>query len=384
MAVREPEVVSVIGRARVDRRTKDLARRLLPGEIAVIDHEDLDRVAVDELINAGALAVVNAAASISGRYPNQGPILLIEAGIPLLDGVGTDAMVSICDGDFVAVEENRVTIDGVVVASGCRQTLAQLDGRNELARRSLGETLARFASNTLEYVKVEHHLVTDDPAVPDLGSLSFAGRHALVVVRGIDHREDLAALKRSGYLKEVRPVLIGVDGGADAIVEMGLKPDVIIGDFDSVDPSTLACGARLIVHAYRNGSAPGASRLDAMGLKYSTFVSTGTSEDTALLMAHQLGAELIVAVGSHSTMEDFLDKGREGMASTFLVRLRVGDKLMDAKGVGRLYRPVVRTLDLSLLVVAMLASLGAATVISRPIQLWIKSLWLLVRTKIGR
>jgi uncharacterized membrane-anchored protein len=382
MALREPDLDAVVGLARVDRRTKNLVRRLLPGDIAVIDHEDLDRVAVESLLQSGVAAVVNAAVSVSGRYPNAGPLELVTAGVVLVDGVGPEVLDRVSDGDVITIEHGEVIVGGEIVATGQRQTSVQLGEQLDLARQSVGEALSQFASNTMEWVRREHELVTDQPAVPDI-DVEFSGRHALVVVRGVDHRDDLAALKRSGYLREVKPVLIGVDGGADALVEMGLAPDVIIGDFDSVSESTLRCGAALVVHASPAGRAPGAARLAAMGLAYTTFPSAGTSEDVAMLLAHQRGAELIVAVGSHTSLEEFLDKGRPGMASTFLVRLRVGDILVDAKGVSRLYRPVVRSVDIAVLVLSMIGALVAVTLMSKPIQLWLRSLWLLVRSAVG-
>ena len=383
MAIRDPELVEVVGRCRIDRRTKTLVQRLLPGEIAIIDHSDLDRVAAEALIAAGAVGVVNAAPSMSGRYPNLGPLLIAAAGIPLIDGVGSRVLDVLVEGEVVAIVGDQVVVSGAVIAHGQRQSMASLEDQIDEARRSVGAELEAFASNTLEYLKEEHHLVTDSLAVPDIG-VPIKGRQALVVSRGDDHRVDLAALKRSGYLREVKPVLIGVDGGADALVELGLKPDVIIGDFDSVRDETLQCGAALVVHAYPGGAAPGVLRLGTLGLPYTTFEAPGTSEDIALLLAFEHGAELIVAVGLHSSLEEFLDKGRAGMSSTFLVRLKVGRTLVDAKGVNRLYRPVVRRSDAALLILAMLLALVAVALVNRPLQLWLRSLWLLVRSALGR
>jgi uncharacterized membrane-anchored protein len=383
MAIHDPEVTEVVGRCRVDRRTKNLVQRLLPGEIAVIDHSDLDRVAAEALIEAGAAAVVNAASSMTGRYPNLGPLLIAAAGIPLIDSVGTDVLDVLVEGEVLAIVGGQVIVAGAIVAHGERQSMAAIEDKIEEARRTVGMELERFASNTLEYLKGEHHLITDPIAVPEM-PVSFRGRQALVVARGDDYREDLGALKRSGYLREVKPVLIGVDGGADALRDLGLTPDVIIGDFDSVREETLHCGATLVVHAYPGGVAPGVLRLGTLGLEYKKFEAPGTSEDIALLLASELGAELIVAVGLHSSLEQFLDKGRAGMSSTFLVRLKVGRILVDAKGVSRLYRPVVRRVDAVALVVAMLLALVAVALVNRPLQLWLRSLWLLLRSAIGR
>src|SRR6476661_7863566 len=295
MAIHDPEVTEVVGRCRIDRRTKNLVLRLLPGEIAVIDHSDLDRVAAEALIAAGAAAVVNAASSMSGRYPNLGPLLIAAAGIPLIDRVGPQVLDVLVEGEVVAIIGGQVIVAGAVVAHGERQSMASIEDKIEVARRTVGVELERFASNTLEYLKDEHHLVSDSLALPVV-PVAFRGRQALVVSRGDDYREDLAALKRSGYLREVKPVLIGVDGGADALRDLGLTPDVIIGDFDSVREETLHCGATLVVHAYPGGVAPGVLRLGTLGLEYKKFEAPGTSEDIALLLASELGAELIVAV----------------------------------------------------------------------------------------
>jgi uncharacterized membrane-anchored protein len=368
----------VVGRARVSRRTKDLVAQLTPADIAVIDHADLDRVAAEGLVEAAPLAVVNAAPSITGRYPNVGPLLLAAAGIPLIDGVGPSLLTSVLDGE-------ELTLDGDVVStaswsgSGHRQTMATLEASIEGAKASLGEELDRFAANTLEYIRAERHLLLDETTVPDVG-IDFRGRHVLIVVRGRDYREDLAALRQSGYLSQVRPVLIGVDGGADALLELGHKPDVIIGDMDSVSERGLRCGAALVVHAYPGGKAPGSERLDELGLAHQRFEALGTSEDIAMLLADAEGAELIVAVGTHSSMVEFLDKGRRGMASTFLVRMKVGPILVDAKGVSRLYATGVRKRDLAALMVAGLFALLVVVLASQPARLFFENLWLLIRT----
>jgi uncharacterized membrane-anchored protein len=367
----------VVGVARVDRRTKRLVRRLQPGEVAIIDHEDLDRVAAETLVEAGPAAVVNASASISGRYPNVGPLLIAAAGIPLLDGVGTGVMEDVSEGRLVVVDGDHLLVGDRKIAEGSRQTMASLEEAYEHARRQMGVELERFAENTLEWLRKESHLLTDEAQVPDLG-IDFKGRHALLVVRGLDYRDDLRVLRQSGYLKELKPVLIGVDGGADALLEVGCTPKVIIGDFDSVSERAIRSGARLVVHAYPGGKAPGAARLDAMGVDYELFESAGTSEDIAMLLAYERGAELIVAVGTHNSMVEFLDKGRGGMASTFLVRMKVGSMLVDAKGVSRLYRARVRRSDLALLVLAAVFALAVVVAVSEPIRLLLRSLWELV------
>jgi uncharacterized membrane-anchored protein len=363
----------VIGRARVDRRTKNLIPRLQPGDIAVIDHEDLDRVAAEGLILAKAAAVVNAARSSSGRYPNLGPLLLAAAGIPVVDDVGMKVLTAVREGQLLEVDGTDVRRDGEVVAAGVRHTLESLEAQLETARQSIGDELERFAENTLEYLRRERHLLTDSPVLPDL-DVDLAGRHVLIVVRGgSDARADLAAL--TAYIKEMRPVMIAVDGGADVLLEGGHRPDLVIGDFDSASTEALHTGAQLIVHAYPGGKAPGAARLQDLDLKHTTFEAAGTSEDVAMLLAYEKRAELIVAVGTHASMIEFFDKGRAGMASTFLVRLKVGPILVDAKGVSRLYQSRVRTSDVLLLVVAALFAMIVMVAVAQPLHVFVKATW---------
>lgn len=369
---------AITGVARVDRRTKDLAKRLLPGEIAVIDHEDLDTVATESLLTAGVAAVVNAADCISGRYPNPGPLLLPAAGISVLDGVGSQVMVDIVDGDLVTLDGDQVLVEGSVVATGIRQDTATFGAVLEHARSNMGDELQRFAENTLTYIQREGHLLIDQPDIPEV-PVDFRGRHVLVVVRGVDYKKDLQLLMRSGYLKEQKPLLIGVDGGADAILELGLTPDVIIGDMDSVSETALRCGAALVVHGYTDGRAPGAELLDQLDVPYAVFASAGTSEDIAMLLAFERGAALIVAVGTHSSMVDFLDKGRPGMASTFLVRMKVGPILVDAKGVNRLYDTRVKGRDLLWMVLAAIVTLIIIGAVSEPIRTVMRGLSLPLR-----
>ncbi len=368
-----PAEGAVVARARVDRRTKNLIPRLQPGEIAVIDHRDLDRVAAEGLILAKAGGVVNAARSSSGRYPNLGPLLLAAAGIPVVDDVGLNVLTAVREGQLLEIDGTEVRRDSTVVATGVRHTLESLEAQLETARQSIGDELERFAENTLEYLRRERHLLTDSPVLPDL-DVDLAGRHVLIVVRGgTDARADLAAL--GAYIKEMRPVMIAVDGGADVLLDGGHKPDMVIGDFDSVSENGLHTGAQLIVHAYPGGSAPGGVRLDELGLKHSTFEAAGTSEDVAMLLAYEKRAELIVAVGTHASMIEFFDKGRAGMASTFLVRLKVGPILVDAKGVSRLYQSRVRTSDMVLLVVAALFAMIVMVAVAQPLHVFVKAVW---------
>ncbi|MCW2575412.1 MAG: thiamine pyrophosphokinae, catalytic region [Modestobacter sp.] len=351
----------VAGTARLDRRTKNLTKRLRPGDIAVIDHVDVDRVSADSLVACKVGAVINAAQSTSGRYPNLGPGILVDAGIPLVDGVGKELLTQVKEGTALRVEGNKVYAGETLVAEGVEQTPETVAEAMAEARAGLSVQLEAFAANTMEYMKRERALLLDGVGVPDVAT-QIEGRHVLLVVRGYDYKEDLQALRP--YIRDYRPVLIGVDGGADALKEAGYQPDMIIGDMDSVSDSVLRCGAEVVVHAYADGRAPGLQRVLDLGVEAITFPASATSEDIAMLLADEKGASLSVAVGTHATLGEFLDKGRGGMASTFLTRLRLGGKLVDAKGVSRLYRSRISTLALVLLVLAALVSITAALAVS--------------------
>ena len=366
---------AIRGRARVDKRTKDLTQRLQPGDIAVIDHEDIDRIAAEGLVQKQVKAVVNASRSSTGRYPNLGPLLLCTAGLRVIDEAGPEVM-KIAEGSKVVIEGDRVLrMNGqglVEVGRGKILTVEDAERTLDKAKQSISTELERFAENTIGYIKDERDVLLEATRLPEVKT-DFHGRHVLIVVRGYDYKDDLAAL--GAYIREVRPLLIGVDGGADAIMDVGLKPDMIIGDMDSVTTETLLSGAELVVHAYADGHAPGIERLDALGLPGVTFEASGTSEDIAMLLAFERGAELIVAVGTHANLVEFLDKGRKGMASTFLVRLRVGPILVDAKGVSRLYRGRVRRSDLVLFIFAALLTMAIVISVADPVRLDLEIYW---------
>ena len=368
--------LDVSGTAKVGRRTKDLIKTLGPGDIAVIDHKDLDRVAGEGLASAGVVAVVNASPSISGRYPNGGPMRVVEAGIPLIDDVGRDVMDRIRTGATLHIVDGTLLVDGAEVATGAVLDVGDVLERMEGARDSIGNELELFAVNTLEYIEKEARLLFEPIVVPEIRT-SFADRHVLIVVRGHDYKEDLRALRP--YIVEYHPVLVGVDGGADALLDMKLKPDMIIGDFDSLSERAWHCGAELVHHVHPDGRAPGREELQEAGLPYEEFVIEGTSEDAAMLLAYECRAELIVAVGTHATMVEFLDKGRAGMSSTFLTRLRLGPMLIDAKGVSQLYRGRVRRRDIAMLVAAAILVILAVAIVSDSLQLLLRTVWLDLR-----
>lgn len=381
-----PDADGLAGLVRVDPRTKNLTKRLKAGEIAVIDHLDLDRVSAEALAACGPLAVLNAARSTSGRYPNLGPDILLQAGITLVDDLGPDVL-TITEGRRVRVKDGAVYDGETLVAEGTVQDAATVAAAMEEARAGLAVQLESFAANTMDYLRRERDLLLDGVGVPDITTV-IDGRQVLIVVRGYHYKEDLVVLRP--YIKEYRPVLVGVDGGADAILEAGWTPDLIVGDMDSVSDRALTCGAEIVVHAYRDGRAPGVERVDKLGVPHVVFPATGTSEDVAMLLADDKGAELIVAVGTHATLVEFLDKGRSGMASTFLTRLRVGSKLIDAKGVSRLYRQRISNWQMVLLVVAgllaltvALASTAAGQTMFVLLAAWFDGVWSSVRGLFG-
>jgi uncharacterized membrane-anchored protein len=348
---RTRDLTGVTGRARLDRRTKNLTKRLQPGDIAIIDHADLDRVAADSLVRCQVAAVVNAAPSISGRYPNIGPELLVEAGIPLVDDVGDDVFDQIKEGQRVRLDGEALCLDDRVIAKGTLQTAESVAADMAAAKAGLSLQLKAFVTNTFEYINRDSELLVEGIRLPPLRT-RLAGRHALVVARGYRCHEDLKTLR--AYIREFKPIMIGVDGGANALIEAGYWPHLIVGDMDSVSDKALKSGAEIIVHAYRNGHAPGLPRVQDLEIESVTLPADGTSEDVAVLLADEAGANLIVTVGMRFGLAEFLDKGRGGMASAVLTRIRVGDKIVDAKGVSRLYQSRISAWSLTLLVVAAL------------------------------
>ena len=358
---RRSALPGITGTVRLDRRTKNLVHRLKPGDIAVIDHVDLDRVAAESLVSKRPAAVVNAAASISGRYPNVGPQILLDAGIPLIDHTGAAIFAALRDGDVLRIDGDALMLGTRDLGSGVVQNEETIGAATAEARANLSLQIEAFAANTIDYLRRERDLLLDGVGVPDIKT-KIDGRQVMIVVRGYHYLEDIRALQP--YLRDNRPVLIAVDGAADALLELGFRPDLIVGDMDSVGDAALRCGAEIVVHAYPDGRAPGLERVRALGLDAVVFPASATSEDIAMLLADEKGASLIVAVGTHATLVEFLDKGREGMASTFLTRLRVGGKLVDAKGVSRLYQGRIRAGTLLALVFSTVVTLVVAVSVS--------------------
>jgi uncharacterized membrane-anchored protein len=353
------------GTARLGKRTKELVRRLNPEDIAIIDHADLDRVSAEELVESGVRVVVNVAPSQSGRFPNPGPLLLVRGGVRLIDMTGAELFEELSDGERLTVRGGSLFRNGTCVATGraldereLARALAEQQGR-------VTEALQEFADNTLRYLREEGKLLTQGVDFPQLET-SFRDRHALVVARGPGHKRDLRIVRP--YVRDFKPVLVAVDGGAEALIEEGWKPDVIVGDMDSVTDSTLRCGAEILVHAYREGHAPGEERLRRLGVPFQAVAAAGISEDVAMLLAHEKGAALIVAVGTHFNLVEFLERSRAGMSSTFVTRLKVGEILIDAKGVSRLVSRRVGLWPLALFALAALAALAVAVLASPAVR----------------
>lgn len=370
--------VEFSGTARLDRRTKDLVKRLGPDDIAIIDHRDLDRIAAEELLESGVRVVVNTAPSTTGAYPNAGPLALVRGGVRLIDAPGTLLFDEVRDGEPLVVRGASLFRNGTRLAAGHAFTEEELEETLVEQRSRVTEALAGFAENTMRHLREETALLSEGVSIPHLHT-RFRDRHALVVARGPGYKRDLSIVRE--YIREFKPVLIAVDGGADALLAAGYKPDVVVGDMDSVSDDALRCGAELVVHGYADGRAPGRDRTDRLGLPSVVLPMPGLSEDAAMLLAYERGAELIVAVGTRYNLVEFLERNRSGISSTFLTRLRVGDKLVDARGVSRLFRPRA---GLSALIAFTLAAVAAvaAVLIASPelrhffslLEGWIRSL----------
>jgi uncharacterized membrane-anchored protein len=345
------------GTARLDRRTKHLVRRLGPADIAIIDHPDLDRISAEELLESGVRVVVNVAPSSTGAYPNAGPLALVRGGVCLIDAPGAELFDEVKEGEPLVVRGSSLFRNGTRLAAGLERGAEELSRNLDEQRNRVSEALEAFAENTLRHLREETALLSETVHTPQLRT-RFRDRHTLVVARSPETKRDLSIV--GSYVADFRPVLVGVDGGADALIAAGYRPDVIVGDMDSVTDKALHSGAELVVHAYADGRAPGRDRLDALGLPSTVIVTPGLSEDAAMLLAHEKGAELIVAVGTRFNLIEFLERDRAGMSSTFLTRLRVGEKLVDARGVSRLFRPRV---GLSMVLAFTLAAVAAVAAV---------------------
>ncbi|GAA2344871.1 putative cytokinetic ring protein SteA [Saccharopolyspora halophila] len=358
----QEDLPGLAGVARVERRSGDLPRRVRTGDIAVIDHADLDRRSAEALLSAGVTGVVNAAPSISGRYPNLGPEVLIAAGITLIDGVGPEVLHQVKDGGKIRLHEGGIFVGDKEIARGVEQDADSIADQLIEAKAGMSTQLEAFSANTIEFLRTERTLILDGVGVPELSG-SLEGRQVLVVAPGYEHTDDLRNLKR--YIREYRPVLVGVEGGAESLRKAGYQPDVIVGDPETMGTDTLKCGAELVIPAHLDGHAPGLERIQDLGVGAVTFPASGNPEDLALLLADAHKADLVVTVGFQATLSEFLDRGRSGsIPSTFLTRLRLGSKVIDGRAVATLQRSRTPMSAVVLLVLAVLLVVGVALVIS--------------------
>jgi uncharacterized membrane-anchored protein len=383
-----PELPGLAGTARVDRRTGALLRRIKPGEIAVLDQIDLDRSTAEALVAARVAAVVNASPSISGRFPTLGPEVLLAAGIPLIDSAGPDVLRTVPDGARLRLLDGALHLGDEEVARGVEQTPDAIADALVEAKTGLSHQLEAFAANTIEFMQRERAMLLDGVGVPDV-EVDLSGRQVLVVAAGYDHAADLARLR--AYIREYRPVLVGVGAGADALLAAGHKPQLIVGDPSEVSAEALGCGADVVVPAFADGHAPGLHRVQDIGAGAVTFPSSANPEDLALLVAAHHGASLIVTVGLSATMVEFLDRGRSGSnASTFLTRLQVGGALVDGRVLASLYRSRISTGAILLMIAAAVVAIGAALLVSDAgdaVLDWVVRTWdelvALVRGQVG-
>jgi uncharacterized membrane-anchored protein len=372
--------IELTGHAKLDRRTKDLVKRLSADDIAIIDHTDLDRVSAEELVESGVRVVVNVAPSHSGRFPNPGPLALVRGGVRLIEAPGADLFDRVHEGELLTVRGAGLYRNGTRLAGGRILDETELEQALAEQRGRVTEALEAFAENTMRYLREEGKLLAEGIEFPTLAT-RFRDRHALVVARGPGYKRDLRMVE--SYVRAYKPVLIAVDGGADALLEAGHRPDVIVGDMDSVSDKALRCGAELIVHGYRGGSAPGEGRARKLDLPYEVVRATGISEDLALLLAYEKGSALIVAVGTHFNLIEFLERNRAGMSSTFITRLKVGEILIDAKGVSRLASRQVGIWPLILFALGGLGAIAVAILVSPALRHLIEYLALRLRDLLG-
>jgi uncharacterized membrane-anchored protein len=362
LARSNPARPGITGIARVDRRTGDLLRRVGPGDIVILDQVDLDRATADALVAAEVTGVVNASPSISGRFPNLGPEIVVAAGIALVDGVGPEIMRAVREGSKVRLHEGVVHVGDKEVGRGVEQTVETIADLMIEAKAGLSAQLEAFSANTIEFLRRERTLILDGVGVPELGA-PIRHNQVLIVAPGRDHVEDLKQLKR--YIAEHRPILIGVDAGADTLHIQGYRPNVIIGDPDRLSTETLRSGAEVVVPAHMDGHAPGLERVQDLGIGAVTFPASGNPEDLALLLADTHGATLVVTVGFQATLHEFLDRGRSGSnPSTFLTRLKLGSKVVDGKAVATLHRSRVSDGAVVLLVAAALIAVAVGVAVS--------------------
>ncbi|KPU28102.1 thiamin pyrophosphokinase [Caloranaerobacter sp. TR13] len=368
------------GIVKKDQKTKRLIYKLRPGDIALLCHEDIDEIAAEALIKSKVKCIINTEKTITGYYPNKGPLKLLKSRIPIYETDDRSIFNLVKNGEIIEIEDNKVFYLNECIGK-CR--LIEEDeilSLYNLGCKNFDTKLNDFIDNTIFYIKKEKNWIVNKVDLPKVETL-IKNRHVLIVVRGNGYKEDLRAI--FDYIKSKKPVLIGVDGGGDALLEFGLVPDIVIGDLDSVSDRCLQLCKEIIVHAYPNGYAPGMARVKDKGLEAKIFSSIGTSEDIAMLLAYNYGAELIVSVGTHNCMIDFLEKGRKGMSSTFLVRTKIGSKLVDAKGINKLYDEKLSIKYYIYLGLSALLPIYILSMLSLPIKLMLNQISIRIKMLIG-
>ncbi|WOC13881.1 hypothetical protein MP11Mi_29920 [Gordonia sp. MP11Mi] len=370
------ELPGLVGVVRIDKNSKRLLERVGEGEIVVLDEIDLDRVTADALVEAEVGAVVNAAESITGRYPNLGPEVLAASNIPILDAVGSEVFSRLKDGQKARLHNGRVYVGDRVVARGEELDERIVADRMLDAKTGLVDHLEAFSGNTIEFIRSESPLLIDGVGIPDV-RVKLEGRHVVVVAEGSGRAADLKALKP--FIKEYQPVMVGVGVGADTLMKAGYRPALIVGDPEEISTETLKSGAELVLPADPDGHASGLERIQDLGVGATTFPAAGSAADLALLLTDFHGADLIVTAGLGGTLNDFFDRElRDEIPSTFLTRLKVGPKLVDSKAVATLYRSRVSGAAIAMLMLAALIAIIAAIVITQggsDVTGWISDQW---------
>lgn len=361
------EPAGIVGIARVQRDNAQLGRRLKSGDIAVIDHPDLDRAHAEALIARKVRAVVNVSPSSSGRYPNLGPQLLAQAGITIIDHVGPGIWAKFKDRDKIRIDGGNVYRGDIVIATGTELDEATIVGLLSSAQSGLSARLESLAANSADHIRREHAMLLEGAGVPRLHT-DLSDRPVVVVSKSYDYADDLAALKR--YISGHDAVLIGAGAGADALLDAGYTPAVVVGDLDNVSDRALKAATEVIV-ASSSGQLASVDRLEKAGADAQIFRASGSDEDLALLLADSNEASVIVLVGGHTSLVEFLDKGPLDMSSTFLTRLRVGAKLVDAKAVAEFYNHRITLWPVLLLLAFAVIAVGVAVAVTPVGDSWV-------------
>lgn len=366
----------LIGTARVDRNIDRLLRRVCPGDIVVLDILDLDRITADALVEADIAAVVNASPSVSGRYPNLGPEVLVNNGVTLIDETGPDIFKKVKDGSKIRLYEGGVYSGDRRLIRGTERTDHDIADLMREAKSGLAAHLEAFAGNTIEFIRSESPLLIDGIGIPDI-DVDMRRRHVVIVSEESTAAEDLKSLKP--FIKEYQPVLVGVGQGADVLRKAGYRPQLIVGDPDQISAEVLKCGAQVVLPADADGHAAGLERIQDLGVGAMTFPAAGSATDLALLLADHHGAALLVTAGHTANIETFFDRTRsQSNPSTFLTRLRVGEKLVDAKAVATLYRNHISGGAIALLAMTMLIAIIVVLWVSRTdgvVLHWVVNYW---------